>query len=158
MEDEKLQLIELSNVDGWVSGLEGVLFVPGDPVFNVYQPVESVETIAIGSRRMIRFGRTGVFGALLVDLGSENVVQQIQGNPEVSLVNTSISAFNSCLEVLLDRLPLDELEDEDEEDERSGRVAREIESALKEIDPQAYTDDSFWCEVRWSVATGDFTS
>lgn len=158
MEERKLQLVELSNVEGWFSGSKGALVVPGEPVFNVYQPVESVEVITIGDRRMIRFGRTGIFGALLVDLASGNVVQQIQDDPDVSMVNTSLSAFNRCLEVFLNRFPLDELEDEDEEDERNARVAREIESDLKRIDPQAYTEDSFWYEVRWSVAIGDFTS
>ncbi|MGW1616510.1 SUKH-4 family immunity protein [Streptomyces sp. NPDC002285] len=158
MSKRELQLVELSNVDGWVSGSKGTLVVPGEPVFNVYQPVESAEVIAIGDRRMIRFGRTGIFGALLVDLASGNVVQQIQADPNVSLVNTSLSAFNSCLEVFLSRLPLEELEDEDEEDARNARVAREIESDLKRIDPQAYTEDSFWYEMRWSVASGDFTS
>jgi hypothetical protein len=43
----------------------GTPIVPGEPVFNVYEPVESAEVITIGERRMIRFGRTGVFGSFL---------------------------------------------------------------------------------------------
>jgi hypothetical protein len=65
MQERIIQLVELSNVDGWVSGSKGTLVVPGEPVFGVYRPVESAEVITIGERRMIRFGRTGVFGSFL---------------------------------------------------------------------------------------------
>ena len=79
-----------------------------------------------------------------------------QSGPDVSLVNTSLDAFTHCLEEFSAKFPLAEIEDEDEAEERDRGVARKIEEDVLRIDPDAYVENSFWYEVRWGVAIGDF--
>ncbi|OSZ61569.1 hypothetical protein OQI_04485 [Streptomyces pharetrae CZA14] len=110
----------------------------------------------MNGREVIEFGSTGFFGSLLVDVSSGSILERVQDATNLSMVNTSLSAFNNCLEMFSEYFPLDQIDDEDASIERNARVAREIESDVKRIDPEAYEEGSFWYEVRWSVAIGDF--
>jgi hypothetical protein len=152
MGQKKLQLVEVSADSG------EKLVVPGENIFDVYRPAEALELVTVCDRRMIRFGYTGAFGTLLLDLASGNIVERLHDDDDVKVVNTSLAAFNSCLEAFLDKFPLDDIEDEDAADERNAQVARQIESELTRIDPNSYVEGSFWYEVRWGVAIGDFAS
>jgi hypothetical protein len=149
-----LEMVELA-----VAGNDGgeVLRVPGEAVYRVYVPAVELERVTVDGRLFLRFGATGAFGSLLFDTSSGNVVEKLDGDPEVSLVNTSLDAFNRCLEAFSVKFPLAEIDDEDEEEERNNSVAREIERELRLIDPEGYREDSFWYEVRWGVAIGDFS-
>jgi len=150
----KLEMINLE-IEGEPG--EGVLRVPAEPVYQVYVPAGSLERVMVDSRILLRFGATGAFGSLLLDTSSGAVVEKLEDAPKVSLVNTSLGAFNRCLEAFSVKFPVDEIEDEDEEEERNNDVAREIEREVRLIDPEAYRENSFWYEVRWSVAIGDFS-
>ncbi|MEU8295585.1 SUKH-4 family immunity protein [Streptomyces pseudogriseolus] len=157
MEQKVFKLDELSKIDGDAAGAPGSLIIPTEAVFDLYQPIDPPTFCKVGNHNMVIFGQTGAFGHLLVDLATGHVVEQIRNDPEVALVNTSLAAFTECLKAFINNLPLGELEDEDEVEERNAQVAREIENALRRIDPKAYTEDSFWYEARWGVAIGNFT-
>ncbi|MHC3475637.1 SUKH-4 family immunity protein [Streptomyces sp. 7R007] len=131
--------------------------VPAEPVFGVYRPVGTFKKVAIAGRDLIEFGLTGAFGVLLLDLSSGVVLERVNGESDLSVVNTSIDTFNRCLCVFYSKFPFPKIEDDDESDERDNRVAREVEEEVRRIDPEAYEENSFWYEVRWSVAIGDFS-
>lgn len=150
----KLTMTELSNKEAPGSG---VLRVPGEIVYHVYRPADSLENVTVGGRALVRFGSTGACGSLLLDASSGNVMESLDGKSDVNLVNTSLDAFNRSLEAFFVKFPLDDIEDEEEAEGRDNRVAREIENDVRLIDPEAYSENSFWYEVRWSVAIGDFS-
>lgn len=153
MSRKELRMIELSGDVG--ESTMGSLRIPGETVYEVYRPAKSLEETIVDGRRLIRFGFTGAFGSLLLDTSSGHVVEQLQDEPNVSFVNTSLEAFNRCLGAFAGKFPFGDSDDEDEEVD--AEVAREIEADVIAIDPDAYVEGSFWYELRWSVAIGDFS-
>jgi len=147
-------MIELPDVEGVLEN--GSLVIPGEAVYDVYRPAETLQYVSVSGRTLVLFGFTGAFGSLLLDLSSGHVMEKLQNDPDVSLVNTSLEAFKRCLGEFHAKFPLSDIDDEDEAEERDNKVAREIEKDVLRIDPQAYNENSFWYEVRWSVAIGDF--
>jgi hypothetical protein len=153
MSGKELRMIELS-VDASESNVEN-LRIPDEAVYEVYRPAKPLEETIVDGRKFIRFGFTGAFGNLLLDVSSGNVVEQLQDESNVSFVNTSLEAFNRCLEAFAGKFQLGDPDDEGEAED--AEVAREIERDVIAIDPDAYVEDSFWYELRWSVAIGDFS-
>ncbi|MFI5800196.1 SUKH-4 family immunity protein [Streptomyces sp. NPDC051677] len=125
-------------------------------MYNVYVPSGDFERVTIGGCNLIVFGFTGALGSLLLDLSSGCVMEKVEGDSSLSLVNTSLDSFNRCLAAFSAKFPLAEIEDADEAEERDNRVAREVEEEICRIDRQVYAESSFWYEVRWSVAIGNF--
>jgi hypothetical protein len=152
MSSEEARGIELSGGDPslTVSNLR----IPGEAVYEVYKPVESVQTVTVDDREFLRFATTGASGSLLLDVSSGRVVE-IQTGSGVSLVNTSLESFIDCLEVFVEHLA--HLESNDGDEEVDEEVASELEASILRIDPDAFSEGSFWYEVRWSVAIGDFS-
>lgn len=127
----------------------GVLRFPGEEVYEVYKPVLPPQLQRFGDRSYVHFGSTGAFGSILLDLESGNVMEMQKGGALIKFVNESVDKFIECLQVFLSLLSSSEEDDEG--------VADELEVAVKEIDAQAYRENSFWYEIRWSVALGDFS-
>jgi hypothetical protein len=127
----------------------GALRLPGEEVYEVYKPVRPLRIQRFGDRSYVHFGSTGAFGSILLDVESGNVMEMQTGGVLVKFVNESVDKFIECLQVFLSLLSSSEGDDEE--------VADELEVAVKEIDAQAYKENSFWYEVRWSVALGDFS-
>ncbi|MFC3577720.1 SUKH-4 family immunity protein [Streptomyces yaanensis] len=154
MTSEKLNMVEISYTDEILENW--TLRIPGEAVYEVYRPVETLERVTVDGRDLILFGSTGVFGRLMVDVASGVVLEKLEGYSDVSLVNTSLEAFNRCLEVFAAKMPLLEIDDEEEAEEVDREIAKGLEEDVRRIDPEAYVENSFWYEIRWSVAIGDF--
>ncbi|MFJ6723870.1 SUKH-4 family immunity protein [Streptomyces sp. NPDC091281] len=158
MDDEDREMVELP--DRLRGSLVGVIEFPADGVADVYLPVEEFEQVVVDGRSLVLFGTTGLSGTLLLDVRSGSVVFRVQGSLQLGVVNSSVDAFNRCLEVFSEKLEaLDEgiTEDEDELDALNNRIAREMEKEFRRIDGGFYSEQNFWYELRWGVANGDFS-
>jgi hypothetical protein len=91
---------------------------------------------------------------LLLDASSGCVVE-IHTGSGVSLVNTSLESFTDCLEVFVEHLA--RLESNDGDEGVDEEVASGLEASILWIDPDAFSEGSFWYELRWSVVIGDFS-
>lgn len=102
---------------------------------------------------MIHIGNVGGAGKLLLDPISGVVWEEHGGRINKHPVNASLDAFNRCVETLLVVLQEAYSRGEEREDED---VAIEFEQKVHEIDPLSNGVDSFWYEIRWGIAIGDF--
>ncbi|MFF8401755.1 SUKH-4 family immunity protein [Streptomyces sp. NPDC015684] len=127
----------------------GVLRFPVESVYEVCKPEESFRVEQIDGRTYIRFATTGAFGSLLLDADSGMVFEIHDEDSGVNFVNETMGKFTRCLE-FFSSLLVGQAEDDDE-------LADELEAGIREIDPRAYEENSFWYEVRWGVALGDFS-
>ncbi|MFH9090969.1 SUKH-4 family immunity protein [Streptomyces sp. NPDC017673] len=135
-----------------VRGVPGIenLDLPADSLSNVYKPVEPLEIYESEGGVRICIGRTGIFGRFVLDVQSGKIIEESEDYSYSNFVNSSLTAFIQCLQMLsalLDGVH----EGEDEE------LANMFESQIRQIDPQAYREGSFWYEIRWSIAIGDFS-
>lgn len=126
--------------------------VPTVPIFEVFRPVQPVQLDRIQNRTFICFGTTGLFGRILIDSESGAVVEIHEGETSVKFVNSSIEKFVECLNFF--SLLLSGAGGEPDGD--SEELADQLESAIRRIDSDAYTEGRFWYEIRWDVSLGDF--
>lgn len=120
--------------------------------FFSYRSLDSFETVESDSGKvLIRFGVFGLSVSMYLDQDSQEVLYGL--NPgDVNIVNTSFSHFAQCVLRLSEMFPFyAEDSDVDEWEE----AAQRVEDVIREIDPSAYREGSFWCEFRWDVTMGD---
>ncbi|MFD3442773.1 SUKH-4 family immunity protein [Streptomyces sp. NPDC058685] len=129
------------------------LEVPAGSVGQVYRSSERLLQVVIGDRVYLKFGSTGLFGSILLDPTTGRVLEAGKSMDSVSLVNTSLSHFIACLSSLVERFPFYSSDSEDDEWESA---ALGLESVVRQVDQEAYDEGSFWYEIRWSIASGDF--
>ncbi|AQS65618.1 SUKH-4 family immunity protein [Streptomyces pactum] len=141
-----IDLVNLGIVHG---GAE--LIVPHE--FFSYRSLDSLEAVESDSgKALIRFGVFGLSVSVYLDQDSQEVLYGL--NPgDVNIVNTSFPHFTQCVLRLSEMFPFyAEDSDADEWEE----AAQRVEDVIREIDPSAYREGSFWYEFRWDVTTGDF--
>ncbi|WP_399925100.1 SUKH-4 family immunity protein [Streptomyces kanamyceticus] len=129
--------------------------VPRGAVGEVYRAADSLERTEVDGHSLLKFGSTGAFGSVLFDAESGKVLETDREARETALVNSSLEHFSACIESFINAFPFYESGEDDEEAEEA---AQGIEDAIIRIDPDAYYEGSFWYEVRWSVAIGDFAT
>ncbi|MGW5449269.1 SUKH-4 family immunity protein [Streptomyces asiaticus] len=138
------------------SAIPRSLEVPVGSVGEVYRASERLECVAIEDHgEFLKFGSAGMFGSILLDPRSGQVMESGRDLTSVSLVNTSLQCFISCVRGFIGCFPFYSRDSDSDEWES---VAQKIEELVCRLDPEAYHEDSFWFEVRWSVATGDFAT
>lgn len=132
------------------------LEVPVGSVGEVYRASEYLESVTIGDHgEFLKFGSTGMFGSILLDPRSGRVMEAGRDLASVNLVNTSLERFISCIRGFIECFPFYSRDSGNDEWECA---AGKVEELVCRLDAEAYREDSFWFEVRWSVATGDFAT
>lgn len=132
------------------------LEIPVGSVGEVYRAAERLEFVAIKDRgEFLRFGSAGMFGSILLDPRTGRVMESGRDLASVSLVNTSMERFISCVRGFIGCFPFYSRDSGSDEWEAA---AQKVEELVCRLDPEAYHEYSFWFEVRWSVATGDFAT
>ncbi|MFD7614364.1 SUKH-4 family immunity protein [Streptomyces sp. NPDC059828] len=132
------------------------LEVPVQTVGGGYRASNYLQRVTIaGHGECIRFGSVGAFGSILLDPVDGRIVESGSGLSEVTLVNSSLDCFTTSVKALINRFPFYSVDSDPDDWERA---ARDIEDSLRRIDSDAYTEGSFWYELRWSISIGDFAT
>ncbi|MGW1898920.1 SUKH-4 family immunity protein [Streptomyces hirsutus] len=127
------------------------LTVPDE--FFAYRSLDAIERLRQGSgRSLIRFGVIGLESSVYLDEFSGEVLSGMDPG-ELEMVNTEISRFTQCVIRLADIFPFYG-EDSDADEWEVG--AQRVEGIIREVDPNAYHEGSYWYEFRWDVSMGEF--
>lgn len=123
-------------------------------LFAATEPVVRTVRVDDSERHLLKLGQGGDYDEYCVDLQSGEIVSLNTEDSTVWHVNTSPSAFLSCLEEFAARFPYGDEETELEEREE---MASRLAEALTEIDGTALREDlGFWHTVLGDVAIGDY--
>ncbi|MFE1028565.1 SUKH-4 family immunity protein [Streptomyces sp. NPDC058818] len=141
-----IDLVNLGVVHGGAD-----LIVP--ETFFSYRSLDSFEAVESDSgKALIRFGVFGLSVSVYLDQNSQEVLYGLEPG-DVNIVNTSSSHFTQCVLRLSEMFPFyAEGSDSDEWE----AAAQRVEDVIRDIDPSAYHEGSFWYEFRWDVTMGDF--
>jgi hypothetical protein len=142
----KVRLVDLGSV------YNGTQFIVPDEFF-AYRSLDSiVRSQTETGIPLIQFGVIGLDVPVYLDGNSQKVLYGLEA-AELKIVNTSISRFTQCVVRMSEMFPFYS-EDSDVDDWEAG--ARNVENVIREIDPDAYCEGSYWYEFRWDVSMGDF--
>ncbi|WP_393058678.1 SUKH-4 family immunity protein [Streptomyces sp. LN549] len=130
------------------------LEVPKGPIGGLYRCLDLLEAVTIGARgRFIKFGTTGLFGSVLLDPITGQVVESGRGMEGVRMVNTTLECFTLCVRGVMWVYPFTASESHDWE-----AVASEVEVLVRRIDPEAYeVPDNLWYELKWSILSEEWS-
>ncbi|GGW25186.1 hypothetical protein GCM10010294_70550 [Streptomyces griseoloalbus] len=143
--------MEIQLVDLKVARDNAMLTVPKE--FFGYRSLDAAERVQGGSgRSLIRFGVIGLGVSVHLDESSGEVLSGADSG-ELDMVNTAISHFAQCVILLADMFPFYE-EGSDVDEWEAG--AQRVENIIREVDPNAYREGSYWYEFRWDVSMGEF--
>jgi hypothetical protein len=131
------------------------LEVPTASVGYSYQVAESLEAFIISDVRFLRFGYTGMFGSILLNAATGEVVQSGRDLDEVSLVNTSVEKFSKCVKAVISRFPFYFGDASDDEWESA---AADVAQIVRDIDSRAYFEGGYWHEMTSDIGMGDYAT
>jgi len=109
-----------------------------------------------GSKRILRFGSSGLADAVVIDLVSGHVLEIVNAPHPVSVfINTSLGQFTRTVRAVISRFPY--YDNDSDEDEISG-VANELTDIVRSIDPEAVVPDRYWSTFIDDVEIGDLST
>jgi len=122
-----------------------------------YQATDQPGMQLVGERSLFCFGRAGLHRQICLDVNDGTVVEYIGSNDgPVRFMNSSIEAFNRCVEAAIRRYPYYGL-NSDLSDRHT--ISTELAEQIAAIDPAALADkDSFWSTFVDDVEIGDYAS
>jgi len=122
----------------------------------LFRPITTPFWIRSGTSSILAFGRASISLVIGVELGSCHVLQILDapGYP-VSFVNSSILCFTKSVLWMAKRYPF---YDADCEDTCRMMVANELRDSLGSIDGPCMGEDTFWGELYWDMANGDWST
>ncbi|WP_159027752.1 SUKH-4 family immunity protein [Streptomyces pactum] len=121
--------------------------------FFTYRALDAPEMVESDSgRTLIRFGVMGLSVSMYLDKDSQEVLYGLSPG-DVNIVNTSVSHFTQCILRLSDIFPF---YDDDCDSDEWEVGAEKVEDVIREVDPSAYHEGSYWYEFRWDVTMGNF--
>jgi hypothetical protein len=136
------------------------LFVDGVPKRFIGRRYTADSSVALLDRQdhkpILRFGSTGLSGAIGVDLATGHIVEVIDvPDSPLLFVNTSIEQFTQTVKAVIDRFPY--YEEGAAEEEIQG-VASELLEKIRNIDPAAAVPDRYWSTFVDDVEIGDLST
>ncbi|MEE4493328.1 SUKH-4 family immunity protein [Streptomyces sp. BE230] len=129
------------------------LEVPTGPIGSLYRCLDFLEYVTVGARgKFIKFGTTGLFGSVLFDPETGQVVESGRGIESVRVVNTTLECFSLCVRGVMRMYPFIVNESHDWE-----AVGDEVEVLVRRIDPEAYeVPNNLWYEFKWSIVSEEW--
>ncbi|MEU0401640.1 SUKH-4 family immunity protein [Streptomyces sp. NPDC006197] len=151
----KFNIVRLSSGSDW-DGAPVELQVPEALIAFSYRAAESLTAMdGPTPRRFFKFGSTGLFGSLLFDSKTGSVVQHQEGARGVSLVSTSIAAFNEIVKKVIETFPFYSTSEDGDEMEVAAAKVKEI---VCSEDPEAYFAGGFWETFVSDIEMGDYST
>jgi hypothetical protein len=106
--------------------------------------------------RILRFGFSGLFSEIGLDLASAEVIAVVNSTPRTEfLVNSSLEQFTSTVDALIARFPF---YDADAERAELNTIGSELLGTIRSIDPEAAVADRFWSSFVDDAEMGDLST
>ncbi|MFF3343278.1 SUKH-4 family immunity protein [Streptomyces flavidovirens] len=143
-----------ATADSFDSGVVS-LEVPTDLIGYSYRAADSLEAFVISGVLFARFGHTEMFGSVLLNIATGEVVESGRDLREVSLVSTSMEHFSRCVQAVIGRFPFYSSDASDDEWELA---AADVAQIVRSIDPKAYIEGGYWHEMASDIGMGDYAT
>ncbi|QWW19537.1 SUKH-4 family immunity protein [Schaalia sp. 19OD2882] len=124
------------------------------PEVEVFAPITPARWIADQSALVFARGRVGERLALDAHTGGVVVLVDMDEHPRP--VNSSLEAYNACVDALAFGAPYNDDPDSDQDPLTEATLA--LLRTFEEIDPGCADDDRFWSEIAWDVSMGSWSS
>jgi hypothetical protein len=131
------------------------LEVPAGLIGHSYRAADGLETFVISGVKFVRFGHAGMFGSILLNITTGEVVESGRDLREVSLVNTSVEHFSRCVQAVIDRFPFYSSDAGDGEWELA---AADVAQIVHNIDSRACFEGGYWHEMTSDIGMGDYAT